>query len=243
MLKGFVFSYTTSMIYFAHRGASALYVQNTLPSFALAQKAGATHYELDVHLTRDGQVIVHHDYFLSDTMGQERSIADISYQTLCQISLKNIFDDGIVKVPLLKDVLPVLEKNLETLNVEFKNDDNRYPNMVQKVWALLKEQYPVIFPKTLFSSFCFNTLAELRKLDKNARIGLLTREFDIRKALELSAESVHINHKRFSSEMAKICHQYGIKIYVYTVNDTALAKELEKSGADGIFTDRIHEFV
>ena len=57
------------MIYFAHRGANTQRVENTVSAFALAQKQGVTHYELDVHLLKDGQLAVHHDYSLLRTTG------------------------------------------------------------------------------------------------------------------------------------------------------------------------------
>ena len=50
------------MIYFSHRGANTKRVQNTVEAFALAHAQGATHYELDVHLLKDGALAVHHDY-------------------------------------------------------------------------------------------------------------------------------------------------------------------------------------
>ncbi len=46
---------------FAHRGASGAYPENTMESFRAAAKAGAPYVELDVHMTRDREVVVHHD--------------------------------------------------------------------------------------------------------------------------------------------------------------------------------------
>ena len=65
MLPG-KFCYTTSMIYFAHRGASAYAPANSKESFALARKLGATCYELDVHLTQDNHLVVQHDYLIEN---------------------------------------------------------------------------------------------------------------------------------------------------------------------------------
>ena len=98
------------MIYFAHRGASAQMVQNTLPSFALAREEGATYYELDVHLTKDGFLVVHHDYTLANTAGADAPLADLTLADLKKYPLKNPFNDAPVFVPALKDVLPVIEE-------------------------------------------------------------------------------------------------------------------------------------
>ena len=52
---------------FAHRGASAYAPENTLPAFALAMEQGADGIELDIHLTKDGELVVIHDEKLDRT--------------------------------------------------------------------------------------------------------------------------------------------------------------------------------
>lgn len=230
------------MIYFAHRGASAQMVQNTLPAFALARQEGATCYELDVHLTKDGFLVVHHDYTLADTAGENVRLADVTLSDLKNYPLKNPFNGVPVYVPALKDVLPVIEEEMSLLNIELKNDGNRYPGIERHTLQVMNWYSPEVLPKTLFSSFDYDTLARLRELNKNARIGLLTRSFDVSQALSLGAESVHLNYTRFTPEIARVCHENNLKVYLYTVNDPALAQKLEAEGADGIFTDRIGLF-
>jgi glycerophosphoryl diester phosphodiesterase len=79
----------------AHRGASRERRENTLPAFELALERGADAVELDVHVTSDGTVVVHHD---PDVLG--RSIADTAWQDIAKISLT-----GGDRVPRLRDVL------------------------------------------------------------------------------------------------------------------------------------------
>ena len=77
---------------------------------------------------------------------------------------------------------------------------------------------------------------------RQIHIGLLTRQFDVRQALALRARSVHLNYTRFTSEIARICHQNGLQVYCYTVTDKGLAEKLAKQGVDGIFTNDITIF-
>lgn len=237
------FFYTTSMIYFAHRGASAEAVQNTVPAFKRARELGASCYELDVHLTKDGALVVHHDYSLLSTAGKDVHIKDVTFSKLQTCPLQNAFGVERLFVPRLEEVLPVVAPGLELLNIELKNDDNRYPGIEEKLLAFLHARYPQILPKILFSSFDYETLARLRALDKTARIGLLTRAFDVSAALRLGAESVHLNHTRFTPDIARVCHENGLLVYLYTVNEAELAARLAAQGADGIFTDRIGMFL
>lgn len=231
------------MIYFAHRGASQERVQNTLSAFSRARELGATRYELDVHLSKDGALLVHHDYSLLSTAGKDALLGALDVADLKKYPLVNRLTKESVFVPQLQEVLPVVRPQLSCLNIELKNDNNRYPGLETAVLSCLHQAAPDILPKTLFSGFDYNTLVRLRKLDKNARIGLLTRFFDVSKALALGAESVHMNYTRFTPQIAQACHENGLKIYLYTVNDPLLATHLAEAGADGIFTDCIGAFV
>ena len=229
------------MIYFAHRGANTQRVENTVSAFALAQKQGATHYELDVHLLKDGQLAVHHDYSLLRTAGVDVKLKDLASMDLIKHPLINPFSKDKVTIPLLSEVFSVILPGIQLLNIEIKNDGNTYPGIEEKLLALLYS-FSEFVNKVLISSFDYDSLKRIRALAPQARIGLLTRQFDVQKALALSAESVHINHTRFTPEIAQICHENGLKIYCYTVTDKILATELAGQGADGVFTNDITLF-
>ena len=227
------------MIYFAHRGLSALRVQNTTESFALACEKGAQCYELDVHLLKDGALAVHHDYSLANTAGVDSKLSDLTAAELKKYPLKNTFSATVLTVPLLEEIIPLVLPGLEILNIEIKNDNNVYPGIEEILLRALKK-WPELAPKILFSAFDYDTLARMRQLNKNARIGLLTRAFDVSKALALGAESVHINQTRLTEEIVRVCHQNNLKVYVYTVNTPAEFQRVKTLGADGVFTDRVN---
>lgn len=227
------------MIYFSHRGANTLRVQNTAAAFARAHAQGARCFELDVHLLKDGALAVHHDYSLLSTAGVNVQLKDLVAADLKQYPLKNPFTQEPAYVPLLAEVLPVLAPQLELLNIELKNDGNIYPGLEETVLRAVPEK---LLPKILFSSFDYPTLQRLRALAPQVRIGQLTRAFNVQEALAVKAESVHTNYIRFTPQMAQVCHANGLKVYCYTVNDCALADRLEQEGVDGIFTDDVTQF-
>ena len=117
------------MIYFAHRGASQERVQNTLSAFSRARALGATRYELDVHLSKDGALLVHHDYSLLSTAGEDIPLAALTLADLKKYPLINRLTKESVFVPQLQEVLPVVRPQLSCLNIELKNDNNRYPGL------------------------------------------------------------------------------------------------------------------
>ena len=226
------------MIYFAHRGASALAPENSLPAFALARQQGCTRYELDVHLSKDGCLVVHHDYYLGTDTTCANDIKDITLDDLEHCRIVHSFEKEIVvRPPLLREVLPVIVEDLEMLNIEIKNDDNVYPGIEKVIWERASSFGPEALKKMLFSSFDYPTLQRLRKIAPGARIGILTRMFEPQKAHNLDVYSVHMNKTRITKEIVDICHAEGRKVFVYTVNDKYTARSLERIGVDGIFTD------
>lgn len=228
------------MLYFSHRGANTLRVQNTLPAFALAHAQGARSFELDVHLLKDGTLAIHHDYSLLHTAGQNIVLKDLTSTDLKKHPLINPFGTQPAYIPLFSEVLPVLLPGLEILNIELKNDGNLYPGIEE---AVLKFIPPRLLPNLLFSSFDYPTLQRLRALCPQAKLGQLTRAFNVQEALALGAKSVHLNHIRFSPQIAQICHQNSLEVYCYTVNEKPLAARLADQGVDGIFTDKISDFL
>ncbi len=227
------------MIYFSHRGANTLRVQNTAAAFALAHAQGARYFELDVHLLKDGALAVHHDYSLLSTAGADVKLKDLTAADLRKYPLKNPFTQEPAYVPLFVQVLPVLVPELELLNIELKNDGNIYPGLEETVLRAVPEK---LLPKILFSSFDYPTLQRLRTLAPQVRIGQLTRAFNVQEALNIHAQSVHLNYIRFTPQIAQECHANGLNVYCYTVNDCALARRLEREGVDGIFTDDVTQF-
>ena len=202
------------MIYFAHRGSNTKRVQNTVEAFSLAREQGATHYELDVHLLKDGALAIHHDYSLLSTTGVDVYLKDLTAADLNKYPLQNPFTQQRVYVALLTDVLAELVPSFTLLNIELKNDGNIYPGLEKAVLNALPAE---ILPRVLFSSFDYASLQRMRAFMPSARIGLLTRQFNMHQALEVRAESVHINHIRFTPDIATSCHAQGLKLYCYTL--------------------------
>lgn len=232
------------MIYFAHRGASAYMPQNSLPAFALAREMGARCYELDVHLTQDRRLAVHHDYSLQQTTGHDICLKDVEFARLAQYPLLHRYGAELkTYVPTLNDVLEIIEPGLELLNVEIKNDGNIYPGIEHLLLARLQASAGRLLSKILFSSFDYDTLLRVRQTDKAVRIGMLCREFDLQKALAVRAESVHMNAVRLTPQIVGACHANRLKVYAYTVNTREECARLKELGADGIFTDKIDLFV
>ncbi len=209
------------MLVIAHRGASAFAQENTLKAFNLAFKLGATWLETDVQRSKDGVLVLYHDYCLKDG----RKIKDLTFKELAK---KN--------VPALADLLKITPVNF-TLNLEIKNDNNIYSGIEKQILVQIKKAKNIKKENILISSFAAESLQKIRALDKQINIGVLTRNFDIKIPLSLKAKSVNISVKRVTRNIIKICHENGLKVLVYTVNDYQTYHYLKHLNTDGIFSD------
>ena len=102
-------------IAFAHRGGSLEAEENTMEAFARAVALGFTHVETDVHATRDGVIVVHHDETLERMTGDRRRIADLDWSDLAPIRTH-----GGAAIPRLVDVFDAFPGLC--VNIELKSD-------------------------------------------------------------------------------------------------------------------------
>lgn len=210
------------MITIAHRGASAYFKENTLPAFKAAFDLGALFMETDLQRSKDGVLVLYHDYSLPN--GQ--NIKDLNYSALRKLH-----------VPTLQELFKTAKNPNIKINIEIKNDGNLYPNIEKQLFSFLKDEPSVHLDRLLISSFDFDTLRQVRRLNPSVKIGLLTRDFNLAQALQINAYSVNMSVKRINSSIVKTCRKHHLKTFIYTVNDYRTALKLQKMGVDGIFSD------
>ena len=209
------------MLIIAHRGASAYTQENTLKAFDFAFKFGANWLETDVQRSKDGVLVLYHDYALKNG----KKIKDCAFEYLKKFN-----------VPALLDLLKITTENFN-LNLEIKNDDDIYPGIEKQILAEINKAKNIKKEQILISSFDIPTLQKIRALDKQIGVAVLTRNFEVKTPLSLKAKSVNISAKRVTKNIVEICHKNGLKVLVYTVNDLQTYRKLNDWGVDGIFSD------
>lgn len=158
----------------AHRGCSQRYPENTILAF---EKAAAiqslTGIELDVQLTRDGELVVIHDERVDRTT---EGSGFVKNYTLSELKSLHIFagNNPTQSIPTLQEVLELLEQRLKSglkLNIELKNSDFPYPDMEKKIVELVYKKG--IQDAVVYSSFYAKSLEKLKKIDSEAELGIL----------------------------------------------------------------------
>lgn len=139
-------------IYFAHRGlhdpASGI-PENSLAAFRAAVDAGYG-AELDVQLSKDGQVVVFHDDTLKRVCGITGKVSDYDYEELQKMQLYGTSET----IPLLTDALEIFEKGTGPLIVEIKTG-KRNKELCRKTYEILKT-YPGVYCVESFNPFIVN---------------------------------------------------------------------------------------
>ena len=132
---------------FAHRGSKGTHPENTLSSFREAVRVGSEGIELDVHLTKDGQLVVIHDETVDRTTNGTGEIRNLTLAEVKAMDAGSWFKNDFAgeKIPTLDEVLHLLKELNFTgqLNIELKTDIIQYEGLVEKCLALqVTESWP-----------------------------------------------------------------------------------------------------
>lgn len=226
----------------AHRGASFYAPENTLPSFELALEQGADGVELDVHFSKDGELVVMHDERVDRTTNGKGFIKDFTLDELKALDASNGMESFKgVTVPTLSEVYDLFAGTEKLINVEIKTDIIDYPGICEKLKTLEIEKG--MTGRIIYSSFNHYTVREMKRIDPQAKVGLLYMSIisePWRYAEDLGAECLHPHFITISKTpgMAKECNERGIETNIWTVDDSAWMERLANMGVTSLITDK-----
>lgn len=160
------------MINFAHRGFKGQYPENTMLAFRKAIEAGADGIELDVHLTKDNELVIIHDEKLDRTSDGSGLVKDKTLAELKKLNLSKLYPDyQIQEIPTLAEYFD-FAKDLDIIsNIELKNSIIDYQGIEKEVCKLINDFG--IKDKIIISSFNHDSLVRVKEIDKNISCGVL----------------------------------------------------------------------
>lgn len=239
----------------AHRGASAAAPENTLAAFRLGLAAQADLIELDYHHSRDGVPVVIHDATLDRTTdaagrwgAQQIRVGDRPADELVTLAAGRWFDPGSAEcLPRLIEALHVVRDGGGVTLIERKAGD------AATLARLLREQELV--NRVVVQSFDWDFLRELHALLPEQVLAALgpphrrarpdaprLREGSLDEPAldELAAAGVRVVvwDRSLSPAALAAAHARGLKVWFYTIDDPAVARDLLARGADGLITNR-----
>lgn len=226
-------------IVLGHRGASGYAPENTLEAFKLAMDMGADGFELDVHLSKDGELVVIHDETVDRTTDGTGFVGEMTLAELKALDASNHKEayKG-AKIPTLAEVYDLIRDTNHIVNVEIKTDNIFYPQLEEKVLALEKKMG--MEGRIVYSSFNHYTVKKIRALAPDAQIGMLfgdvlVEPYDYCKSVGanlLHPSKANLNVPGFA-EKAK---EAGLGMNVWTVNEVEYMEKCLACGA-GIVTN------
>jgi len=230
----------------AHRGASGTRPEHTRSAFARALEIGVDMAELDVHLTRDGQLAVIHDHELERTTPQRGPVRERTLAELKQIDAGRWFAEEFAGETILSldDVL-AMTRNKIRLNVEIKAPESDWDGVSRELLDTLRRHDALA--TTVVSCFDLGALQSLRRADRDIALGVLWAQPELDEAwrwcADVGAISIHPYWMLANAVTVKVAHDRSLQVMVWTVNAEEHMRDMLAAGVDGIISDYPERFV
>lgn len=223
----------------AHRGACGYAPENTLEAFRLALDMGADGFELDVHMSRDGHLMVIHDESVNRTTNGTGLVRDLTLQQLKELDASCGMEAYRgARIPTLEEVFRLIQNTSYIVNVEIKTDEWFYPALEEKCLALAKEMG--VEEQIIYSSFNHFSLIKLRQLKPDAKLGMLFGDIMVKPweyAKQLPVDYLHpMKMNIYVPGFPENTRNAGYGINMWTINDEETMLRCLDCGA-GIITN------
>ena len=225
----------------AHRGASGYAPENTLEAFELAAKQKADGVELDVQLSKDGELVVIHDEIIDRVTDGKGKVKDYTVRELKSFKANQTHPEYANSViPTLAEVYDLLKPTGLEIHVELKTGIYFYPDIEKKLLKLAREKG--MEEKLWYSSFNHYSLIRMKELEPSVRTGILYADgivnvWDYAKKT-VGADALHplYYNIQYPGYLEKT-RALGLKTHAWTVNEEADMKALTKAGIEAIITN------
>ena len=226
---------------FAHRGFSGCYPENTMLAFTKAVECNADGIELDVHLSRDGEVMIMHDEALVRTTGRSGMVSDYTRAELERIGVgKDAEGNWNVKptIPSLEEYFSVIGSRAVT-NIELKTAPLYYPGIEEKTAALISRFG--LEDRIIISSFNWLSVLRMQRIMPSLRYALLFSGMELHSMgtlfREMGISCYHPDHKLLSADLIDDCHSNGVRVNAWTVNDEDRIRWCRDNHVDSVITN------
>lgn len=227
---------------FAHRGFSGYYPENTMLAFQkVAEETAADGIELDIQLTKDGEIVIMHDETLDRTTNGTGYLKDHTLEELKTLSvgvnMKGFFPRQTI--PTLREYFTWLKTTKLITNIELKTSIFEYDGIVEKLIDMVKEFG--LEEQIWYSSFNHYTIQKVKELMPSAVCGLLTESWVIDYAnycAKQGAASANVIYTYcLKPGIADELHAQGIKLQAWTPNTEDIMQALMDNHVDVLITN------
>jgi len=222
----------------AHRGYVANQIDNTIAALEDAAKAGADLVEMDIQETKDHQFAVFHDGTLSRLANRKEAIRELTLAQLQAIPLK----DGhkIDKIASLEEYIEAAKKHNIRLLIELKPYGTPSPDMIER-FVKIMEEYNVV------DTFLVQTnneqfVREIHERNPKIKVGLVIA-LNIGDLPDTEADFIALEEFSINRRLVEKAHEQGYPLFVWTVNQEDLTRQVLGLNVDGIITDHVTQAI
>lgn len=232
----------------AHRGGAKLAPENTLASFKNAIRLGADMIEIDIHLSKDSEIIVIHDDSLNRTTNGTGNIKDLTLEEIKKYDAGSWFGENFKneKVPTLAETFKTINGKAKLL-IEIKDGDEKYPGLEKKLVESIKKHK--VSDWVIIQSFNKSSILRIKKINpKLVTYYLMGGNFDDfysevsakienGETIEKKFNGIAPHHSLLDKQKVKLLHNAGFGVFTFTVNKVEQMNEMIDIKVDGIITD------
>lgn len=226
----------------AHRGAVNCAPENTLDAFEWAVRLGADGVELDVHESKDHQIVVIHDERLDRTSSGKGWVKDYTLEELRQFDYSRGTEFGKERrytIPTMREVFELLEPTGLEINIELKTNLFPYLGIERRLVKMVKEFG--MSDRVSYSSFNHLSVEKIHLLDKNARVGFLYADANTRMPVFAKKMGMNALHPAFfnlfSPHFMEDCRNNGIDVNIWTIDSTDQMIACLEAGVHAMITN------
>jgi glycerophosphoryl diester phosphodiesterase len=222
-----------------HRGAKGHAPENTMISFMMGADMGVTAVETDVHLSKDGEVVLIHDHSVDRTTNGHGFVKDMTLAELKKLDAGSWYDARFAgeRIPTLTELL-TWAKDRVGIAIEIKNGPIYYPDIAEKTIRLLREHG--MERQVILISFDHFVVREAKQIAPEIATGILYvggLVDAVAAARAALADAVHPNWTFVTPELVRTVHEAGLMISPWNPNDLPTLRMLSQMGVDSVGTD------
>jgi glycerophosphoryl diester phosphodiesterase len=231
----------------AHRGASGYAPENTMAAFEMAVQMGADYIELDVRMSRDGELVVMHDAAVDRTTDGSGLVHELAWRELRQLDAGAWFGSGYAgeRIPSLQEVLERFAGRIGLL-IELK-EPAMYLGMAELAAGAIEPYLPAGTEDgapIMLQSFDGEALRALHARLPELPIALLVSEerHAAMSGSELNdiasyATAVHYDADLLDADMVQAIRTRNLSVMAWTIRETETLQAVLRLGIDGVITD------
>ncbi len=232
----------------AHRGGSNLAPENTLAAFKKAINLDVDMIEIDVHLSKDSNIIVIHDKTIDRTTDGTGEIKNMTLDEIKKYDAGSWFNESFQdeRVPTLDETFNAI-KGQTILLIEIKDGDERYPGLEKRVVESIHKHNANTW--TVVQSFNKNSILRVKKMDpliityylvSSEFDGLysdITEKINANRKIVKQFDGIAAHYSHLDSANVEIMHKAGFEVFTWTVDKPEDMIKIIDINIDGIITN------